>query len=133
MSALLTTLLPMVGNVVNKVIPDKDKAAELEKEMTLSLLQSSDALEKARTDIIKAEASSDNWITSSWRPILMLVITAIVAMNYLFTPLIRLFYPEMPMLDLPDELWNLLTIGVGGYVVGRSGEKMIDKYAKGKK
>jgi hypothetical protein len=28
------------------------------------------------------------------------------------------------MIPLPDELWTLLTVGVGGYVVGRSGEKV---------
>jgi hypothetical protein len=34
------------------------------------------------------------------------------------------------MLELPDKLWNLLTIGVGGYVVGRSAEKIAESYAK---
>ena len=31
---------------------------------------------------------------------------------------------------LPEELWNLLMIGVGGYVVGRSGEKIAKNIKK---
>jgi len=129
MSALLTVLAPIVGDVLKKVIPDGDKSKEIEREIRLGLLENTDSLEQARASIIKAEASSGGFLTSSWRPILMLVITAIVAMNYLITPIIKIFYPEMPMLDLPEELWNLLTVGVGGYIVGRSGEKMIDKWS----
>ena len=35
-------------------------------------------------------------------------------------------------LDLPDALWTLLTIGVGGYTLGRSSEKIADKLKKPK-
>jgi hypothetical protein len=35
---------------------------------------------------------------------------------------------QVPLaIELPDELWNLLMIGVGGYIVGRSGEKIAAK------
>ena len=60
----------------------------------------------------------------------MLVITAIVAWNFLFAPLIELFVQlftgnMIPLtIDLPDQLWSLLMIGVGGYVGGRSLEKV---------
>jgi hypothetical protein len=63
----------------------------------------------------------------------MLVITAIVAWNFLFAPLIELGVQlstgnMIPLaIDLPDELWTLLTVGVGGYIVGRSGEKVAKK------
>ena len=39
-----------------------------------------------------------------------------------------LTYDQLPLtIPLPDELWNLLMIGVGGYIVGRSGEKIAEK------
>jgi len=57
-----------------------------------------------------------------------MVIIAIVAMNYLIFPVMGLFMAETFSIDLPSELWNLLQIGVGGYIVGRSGEKMVDKW-----
>jgi len=43
---------------------------------------------------------------------------ATVIINYALGQQVALSIP------LPDELWNLLMIGVGGYVIGRSGEKI---------
>jgi len=66
----------------------------------------------------------------------MLTITAIVAWNFLLAPLAELAVTlstgnQIPLsIPLPDELWTLLSIGVGGYVVGRSGEKIAGKLKK---
>ena len=73
-----------------------------------------------------AEAQGESWLQRNWRPILMLTIVAIVANNYVISPYIRLFFNESIILDLPDKLWNLLQIGVGGYVIGRSAEKIAE-------
>ena len=60
----------------------------------------------------------------NWRPILMLTIVAIIANNYLIYPYLSLFTPKALVLDLPSQLYTLMEIGVGGYIVGRSGEKI---------
>ena len=127
-AALLPILAPIIGDVVNKVVPDSNKKAEVEREIKLSLLDHSSNLEKMRGSIVLAEAKSR--VTASWRPLLMLVCICIIAINYLFCPLVAIFHPEIMThrLALPEELWNLLTLGVGGYIVGRSGEKMVDKW-----
>jgi len=68
----------------------------------------------ARADIIKAEAQSDSWIAANWRPITMLAFCGLAvgdALGLLPNP-------------LADEAWTLLQIGIGGYVVARSGEKI---------
>ena len=131
--ALLPVLAPILGDVIKRVLPeDKDKAAEIERELNMQLMMNSASLEKAASDIILAEAKSEHWITSSWRPLLMLTITAIVAWNFLFAPLIEMVVvlstgSDLPlMIDLPEELSMLLTIGVGGYTLGRSGEKIVN-------
>lgn len=133
--SLLPILTPILGDVLKKIIPDSDKRAEIERETKLALLEHTDSLEKVRGEIILAEAKSSNWITSAWRPLLMLVAIAIIAMNYLVFPIIAIGYPSIMdnLLELPDQLWNLLTLGVGGYIVGRSGEKMIDNFKEGGK
>jgi len=129
MAPLITLLAPIFGDVLKKVIPDADKAKEAEREIRLSLLEHTDSLEKAKASIIQAEATSGSWLTATWRPLLMMVITAIVACNYLFFPIINLAMPySVSTLDLPRELWDLLTVGVGGYIVGRSGEKIMNKW-----
>lgn len=132
--ALIPVLAPILGNVLKRIIPDSDKHAEIEREVKLALLENSDSLDKLRGKIILAEAKSENWITSSWRPLLMMVAISIIAMNYLVFPIIAIGYPKIMnhVLELPEQLWNLLTLGVGGYIVGRSGEKAIDKWKEGK-
>jgi hypothetical protein len=135
--ALLPILGPIVGNVMDRILPeDKNKRMEVERELNMALMQNSAVIEQAAASVIKAEAESEHKITATWRPILMLTITAIVGWNYLAAPLVelcvRLFAgDEIPLsIPLPEELWNLLMIGVGGYVCGRSAEKVAKNFKK---
>ena len=135
--ALLPILGPIVKDVVGRVLPaDKNAAQKLESELNMAMLSNSAAIEQAAASVVIAEAKSEHKITATWRPILMLVITAIVGWNYLFAPLIDLIVQlttnnQIPLtIELPEELWTLLTVGVGGYIVGRSGEKVAGKLKK---
>ena len=70
--------------------------------------------------IVQAEAKSEHFIVAAWRPITMLTFLALAVgdtFGLFATP-------------LRDEAWSLLQLGLGGYVVGRSGEK-IAKVMKG--
>ena len=124
MIGLISALAPIVGDIVKEAIPDPDKKAEAENKVRLALLENTKQIEASASQIILAEAKSESWIASSWRPILMFNITLIVSVNYLIFPLIEVATSSKLMIPLPDELWTLLTVGVGGYVVGRSGEKV---------
>ena len=136
-AALLPVLGPIVGDVIKRVLPeDKDKRADIEREINMALLGNSAAIEQAAASVILAERKSEHWITATWRPILLLTITAIVGWNFLIAPLIELAVllstnDQVPLsIPLPEQLWNLLMIGVGGYVVGRSGEKIAKNLKK---
>ena len=136
-AALLPVLGPIVGDVIKRVLPeDKDKRADIEREINMALLGNSAAIEQAAASVILAESKSEHWITATWRPILMLTITAIVGWNFLIAPLIELAVllstnDQVPLsIPLPEQLLNLLMIGVGGYVVGRSGEKIAKNLKK---
>jgi len=72
--------------------------------------------------IILAEASG-NWIQRSWRPLLMMVIVVIIANNFILVPWLSIFTDKVAILDLPAELYTLMTVGVGGYIGGRTVEK----------
>jgi len=80
-----------------------------------------------QTEIIVTEAKG-NWLQRSWRPILMLAFGFIVIYVKFLAPLFDLRIPE-----LENEFWNLLQLGIGGYVIGRTGEKMMNSYADSKK
>jgi hypothetical protein len=85
------------------------------------------ALQKMQTDIILAEAKG-NWLQRSWRPILMLSFGFIVIYCKFIGPLFDLRIPELEI-----QFWNLLQLGIGGYVIGRTGEKMMKSYTDTKK
>jgi hypothetical protein len=37
---------------------------------------------------------------------------------------------SLPIPPLEDQFWSLLNLGIGGYVVGRSAEKVMKEYKK---
>lgn len=123
--------IPLIGGIVeagleiiNKVIPDP--AARDAARLKLIELQQAGGLKEldASMQVIIAEAQSEHPLTAQWRPITMLTFVAIVANNYLIYPYLSLFWDQAPVLPLPTDLWDLIKIGLGGYVVGRSGEKI---------
>ncbi|HSH41650.1 MAG TPA: 3TM-type holin [Arenicellales bacterium] len=132
--SILSTVLGGVAEkavgVVDQFVTDKDKANELKTQLVQRFQESADAEMKAKASIIRAEATGESWLQRNWRPVLMLVIVSIVANNYLLAPYLQaLFGPEAALaLDLPERLWDLMTLGVGGYIAGRSGEKMIERW-----
>lgn len=95
--------------------------ATLQSNAQIALVQADQTFAESEAKVLAAEAASPSWLTSSWRPILMLVFTAIVAYDYLVAPLL-----SRPILPPPPDLWELLKLGVGGYVMGRSLEKVAD-------
>lgn len=130
-------LLPIIGpiisgivGVVEKAIPDPDLREKVKSQILLEALKSSNEELVKRAEIVKAEASSVHWLTATWRPILMLSFTFIIVHNYILAPYLKIFFGLDVVLDFPPEFWNLLTIGVGGYVVGRSVEKAVEAYKK---
>ena len=131
MIPLITALAPLVADIVKEAIPDPDQKAEAENKVRLALLANSQQLEASASQIILAEAKSEHWMAASWRPLLMMVITAIVAWNYLIGALIQAIIGHEILLPLPEEMWTLLTVGVGGYTIGRSGEKIASNLKKG--
>jgi hypothetical protein len=64
--------------------------------------------------IILAEASSGGWLTRSWRPITMLTFLALVVCDS---------FGWLPN-KLAPQAWTLLQVGLGGYTIGRSLEKV---------
>jgi len=122
--------IPLLGSVLDKILPDKDAADKAKHELAmLSVSQEGKSIAN-QFDVITTEAKSEHWIVASWRPITMLVFVFIIANNYILAPYINLFFEVDLVLDLPPQMWDLLKIGLGGYVVGRSVEKATKAYKK---
>lgn len=116
-----------VDSVLGRFFEDKDEAARAAHELRLGMLEHDETAQQVARDVVVAEAQSDHWLTSAWRPITMLVFVAIVANNYILAPYIDLFFNAGLQLDVPAPMWDLIKIGLGGYVVGRSAEKVAER------
>ncbi|PCJ10444.1 MAG: hypothetical protein COB10_11185 [Planctomycetota bacterium] len=114
--------------IIDKIIPDPEAKAEATRKL-LEIQQAGELAEvEAAMNVVVAEAKSEHALTSQWRPITMLVFTAIVANNYIIAPYLAAMFGWNVMLEMPEQLWNLLSIGIGGYIVGRSSEKAIKNW-----
>ena len=127
LSFLTGNVLKEIGKVIDNIFTN-DEERQLAKNQLVQIIQQKELeLQKMQTEIIVAEANG-NWLQRSWRPILMLSFGFIVVYCKFIAPLFDLKIPQ-----LEDDFWVLLQIGIGGYVVGRSAEKIADKVTINKK
>jgi hypothetical protein len=114
-------LIDSVHTSTEEKLQLKNTLETIQNEMHSKVLEYETQLLKSKTDIITAEAGGQSWLQRSWRPITMLTFLALVVFDsfgWLANP-------------LAVEAWTLLQIGLGGYVTGRSLEKITDKVKKG--
>lgn len=107
-----------IGQVLDKLFTSEEERIQAKNEVFKILKEKELELRKMQTEVIVAEAQG-NWLQRSWRPILMLAFGFIVIYVKFIAPLFDLKIPE-----LENEFWNLLQLGIGGYVIGRSAEKI---------
>ena len=133
MIQLLGAASPLISamfKTLDKVVDSKEEKEKIKAKIQEQAIAGEMKELSTAANIILAEAKSESWLARSWRPLLMMVAIIIIANNYLFVPYANAFFNVGIVLDLPDALWTLLTIGVGGYTLGRSGEKVADKLKK---
>lgn len=125
---MFAALIPLLGGILDKIIPDAGQAAQAKLALMQMIQNGQLAQLTAQADVIKAEASSQFPLTAQWRPILMLVFTGIIFNNYFLAPYLQAMFGWHVTLELPPQMWDLLKLGIGGYIVGRSVEKSVSVY-----
>jgi hypothetical protein len=124
----IAPLAKILFNTVDKAVEDKDLANKLKAELQNQMLQSHTAELQAASRVIEAEAKA-GWFTASWRPLLMYVLIVMLIWNYILSPIIFVLFNVKASVDLPSEIVNLLSVGVGGYTIGRSAESVAKSFA----
>lgn len=108
-----------VGGILDNIITSDDEKSSAKLAITSLVTTKLMQLIEAQASVIRAEMSG-NWLQRSWRPIVMLGFVILLMCKWFgFTSTVS---PEMEL-----ELMALIKIGLGGYVVGRSVEKVTDK------
>lgn len=125
--ALIPALAPIVGQIVGSLFPDPTEKAKAEAEAMRQLLAHQADIESAAAKIINTEAASTHWLAANWRPLTMLVFVGLIVARW--------FGWSAPGLAEAEylKLWSIVEFGLGGYVVGRSVEKIAPSIASAMK
>ena len=110
----LLSLLPVVGDILDKVIPDTNAAAAAKAKLVELQLNGELSALQGQLEINKEEAKSTSLWVAGWRPGAGWVCVAGLAYNFLLYPVVNGFgYPIKPIET--DELLYLLgaLLGVG--------------------
>jgi hypothetical protein len=114
------TIVDSAGKIVDEVVSSDEEKQKLKNELSKIVLDNLKDLSNARKDVLITELQG-NWLQRSWRPIVMMTFAGVV--------LIAAFYP-VELHAVPEKFWTLLTVGLGGYVAGRSLEKISNNVTK---
>jgi hypothetical protein len=102
----------------------KAKLAEIENALSVKILEYESRLAEAQASTIVAEATGESWMQRNWRPVTMLSFVTIIVNNYILVPYAEAFGAAIPALDIPNGMWALLNVGIGGYIASRGVEKV---------
>ena len=111
---MLSNLVSEIGGIIDSLTLSSKEKMQLRASLTEALSRFEADLQKEQSSVIRSE-SQGNWLQRSWRPLVMLTFSAVVLLG-IFTPL--------PLPDDGSRFWDLLEIGLGGYVIGRSFESV---------
>jgi hypothetical protein len=115
-----------IMSIIDKVIPDPQakqaaqlKFLELQQSGELAQLDAEVRMRLAAADIVKAEAQGESALQRNWRPVLMLTFGGLIVARWLGWSAPNLAEDEVL------KLWDIVQLGLGGYVIGRSAEKIL--------
>ena len=128
-SALIPQIAPILGNVLDRFFPDKEKAAEAQRAIETALLENAAQINLAQVEVNKEEAQHRTVFVAGWRPFIGWVCGGALAWHFVGVPVTLFFIawsgaevPELPVFDM-NSLMTVLTgmLGLGGL---RTFEKM---------
>ena len=118
-----------VSKVLDALVKDQELRRKLQADLELKLTEHLGKTQELEQAIVLAEIKSEHWLTRSWRPILMLTLLGFIVFVGIVLPFLDFvmgapvtFNPRWQA--LPPQFWDFLSIGVGGYIGGRTLEKV---------
>lgn len=116
----VTNLVGAVSEIVDRLtLPGREKK-QLETDILRLLIAVEEKTISEQAASIREEARG-NWLQRSWRPIVMLVFTLIILAGT---------FLNLPILADTSRFWDLLEIGLGGYIIGRGSEQLVSSLLK---
>ncbi|HAY88144.1 MAG TPA: hypothetical protein DCY51_01725 [Bacteroidetes bacterium] len=128
-------ILNPASKLIDNLHVSDDEKSSKKAELTKIVMDNLSSLTIQQAKVLQTEMSG-NWLQRSWRPLLMLSFGVIIVSVYFLMPFVDIFVdnPELTAFytNFKDEVgfWSLLKIGMGGYIAGRSTEKVAEVVTK---
>jgi roadblock/LC7 domain-containing protein len=119
--ALVPALLPALGTLIDRLIPDKAEAEKARNQLEAQLVTAANAAAMAQVEVNKVEAAHSNVFVAGWRPSIGWVCAAGLAWAFVVAPvaswamLVLGIKAELPAIQF-DHLFELVLamLGIGG-------------------
>jgi hypothetical protein len=128
--AIAEPILSPVFGIIDQVVTDKDLAVQLKADIQLAILRIQEKTLEVQGDVVMAEAKGESAIQRMWRPIFMVFLMGNIQLSVVAGMLGYAQYVADGWAAIPEPAWLLAQIGLGGYVGGRTIEK-VTKIATG--
>lgn len=115
--SVLQNVVREIGGIVGRLSVSSKEKQKIQEEIQALVYRYKSELVREQSAAVGEEARG-NWLQRSWRPVVMLAFVVII-FSGMFT--------ESALLSDGSRLWDMLEIGLGGYVIGRGGEQVADR------
>lgn len=124
--SFLSGLVDPVTKVIDEIHTSEEEKLQIkstmfkiQQEITTKVLEYESKLMDNQAKVILAEVQGESWLQRNWRPMMMIWFATLLGMYWF-----GIVPPNMTQETL-NSLFTLMEVGIGGYIVGRSGEKII--------
>ena len=122
MGDLVGTIIGTVGNVLDRIIPDKNKRAEAEESLRIALASNEFQLAIEQIKVNAIEAASDDKFTKRWRPFIGWTCGTAFALHFVIFPVLNWFVVLFgaPAINIVFDMQSLMyalggLLGLGGF------------------
>jgi hypothetical protein len=120
-ASLIPGLLPLVGDVLDRFFPDKEKAEQAKREIESRFTDHLAKIDLAQLEVNKEEAKSRNVFIAGWRPFIGWTCGLALCWTYILQPIAQFVLAQtghlidLPGLDMSAMMPVLLgMLGLGG-------------------
>ena len=121
MIPILSAILPIVGGVIDKVVPDNNAAAKAKAELEKTLADAAMKGQLGQLEINKIEAGNRSLWVSGWRPSVGWCCSLAMFFHFIIAPVVQWagalwgFHLPVPAFDMDSLLYILgALLGIGG-------------------
>jgi hypothetical protein len=123
----LLTFLPIIGTIIDRIIPDKAAAEKAKRALEKAEQRGEIELLLKQIDTNEAEANNPNLFVSGWRPFMGWICAITFAYHYMIVPFLVLIATSTGHpIDLPTfDMNNIMTVLYG--MLGLAGLRTYEK------